>query len=78
MTALTRTVARVLTQAPVPLRELSRRAGVSQAQLSRIIAGQRNATPDVARAVADALAAVGRTAERGAAQIRRGLTTRTP
>jgi transcriptional regulator with XRE-family HTH domain len=73
MNALTRTVARALTEAP-SLREISRRAGVSPAQLSRIVSGQRNATPEVARAVADALSALGADCEKGAARVRRSLT----
>lgn len=75
MNAVTRAVCHALTDAPVSLREIGRRAGVSHAQLARIVAGQRNATPAVARAVADALDAIGAECARGADRVRRSLTT---
>lgn len=74
MNAVTRALRHALADAPVSLRELGRRAGVSHAQLARIVAGQRNATPAVARAVADALDAIGAECVAGVARVRRSLT----
>jgi predicted transcriptional regulator len=75
MNVVTRAVRHALAGAPVSLREIGRRAGVSHAQLARIVAGERNATPAVARAVADALDAIGAECVTGAAQVRRSLTS---
>lgn len=74
MNVVTRAVRDALAGAPVSLREIGRRAGVSHAQLARIVAGERNATPAVARAVADALDEIGVECVTGAAQVRRSLT----
>ena len=75
MNAVTAAVRRTLANAPVSLRELGRRSGISHAQLARIVAGQRNATPVVARAVADALDTIAAEALKAAALVRRSLTT---
>ncbi len=73
--ALTRAVQKSLEEAPVSLRDLGRRAGISHVQLARIIAGERNATPAVAEAVADALDRIAAEAKTGAARVRRSLDT---
>ncbi len=52
---LTEVVAYAVKAAPVSLRRLAREADVSPALLSRICSGERNATPEVAAAIADAL-----------------------
>ena len=75
MNDVTRTVRRVLSGAPVSLRELGRRAQISHAQLARIVVGQRNATLAVAHAVADALDAISAESATAAARIRHSLTT---
>jgi transcriptional regulator with XRE-family HTH domain len=75
MNAVTRTVRDALAAAPVSLREIGRRAGVSHAQLARIVAGQRPATAAVAQAVAATLATVGAECDKAAARVRRSLTT---
>lgn len=75
MNALTRAVRNALANAPVSLREVGRRAGVSHAQLARIVGSERNATPAVARAVANALDEIGAECVTGAARVRRSLTT---
>lgn len=71
MTSLTRAVARALTGVPISLRALSRVASVSHAQLARIVAGDRRATPAVALAVASALETLSNDFTNAAAQIRR-------
>jgi transcriptional regulator with XRE-family HTH domain len=53
--ALTTAVRRALAQAPCSVATLARAAGVPQSTLARIQAGERQATPAVARAVARAL-----------------------
>ena len=75
MNAVTRAVCRALTSAPVSLRELGRRTGVSHVLLARIVAGDRNATPTVARLVADALDTIGEESAKAAAQVHRSITT---
>jgi len=52
---LTNAVQRALAQAPCAVATLARAAGVPQSTLARIQAGERQATPAVARAVARAL-----------------------
>jgi transcriptional regulator with XRE-family HTH domain len=73
---VTRAVCVALTGAPVSLREVGRRAGISHAQLARIVAGERNATRRVARAVTDALDAIGAESVACAARVRRSLANR--
>jgi transcriptional regulator with XRE-family HTH domain len=75
MNALTQAVRHALANAPVSLREVGRRAGVSHAQLARIVGGERNATPAVARAVADALDEIGAECVAGVVRVRRSITT---
>ncbi len=53
--ALTEIVARAVEDAPCSLRALAREAGVPHSTLIRIVNGERDATPAVARAVAEAL-----------------------
>lgn len=55
-TQLTKKVRAALDGAPCSLRALAREAGVSHVTLVRINGGEREATPVVAKAVADALA----------------------
>ncbi len=52
---LTEIVAQAVEAAPCSLRALAREAGVPPSTLTRIVNGERDATPAVARAVADAL-----------------------
>lgn len=75
MNAVTRAVRQSLAQAPVSLREVARRAGISHVQLSRIVSGERNATPAVARAVVKAFDAIATESSNAAARVRRSLTT---
>jgi transcriptional regulator with XRE-family HTH domain len=77
MNAVTRAVQRSLAKAPVSLRELARRTGISHVQLARIVTGERNATPAVAQAVADGLDAIATEASAGAARVRRSLINST-
>ena len=74
MNVITRAVRHALANAPVSLREIGRRARVSHAQLARIVAGERNATPAVARAVAEALDEISTECVACAARVRRSLT----
>lgn len=53
--ALGDAIRRVLAQAPGSIRELAKAAGVPHTTLWRIQQGERDATPEVARAVAKAL-----------------------
>lgn len=75
MNALNQAVTEALVRAPVTLRELARRAGVPHITLSHIKNGRRNATLNVAQAVADALEAIADDSTHGATLIRRSLTT---
>ena len=52
---LTNAVARAIERAPCSLRALANEAGLAPSTLSRIRSGKRSATPEVARAVAEAL-----------------------
>ena len=74
MNALTRAVQQSLTNAPVSLRELARRTGISHVQLARIVSGERNATEAVARAVATALDLIAVESAKQAKRVRRSLT----
>ena len=67
---LTATVARVLKTAPVSVRAIAKRAGVSHVLLSLIVSGARRATVSVALAVAAALEQVGAASDEGAQLIR--------
>ena len=75
MNAVTRAVRQSLAQAPVSLREVARRAGISHVHLARIVSGERNATPAVARAVVKALDAIAAESAKAAARVRRSFTT---
>jgi transcriptional regulator with XRE-family HTH domain len=70
---LTRTVARAIEQAPCSIRELAREAGVSHVTLLRIKNGTHPASPQVARAVADALDRWGQRCSQQADRINRKL-----
>lgn len=74
MNAITRTVQQALANAPVSLRELARRTGISHVQLARVVSGERNATESVAKAVADALDAIATEAAKESKRVRRSLT----
>ena len=73
-TQLTKAVRKALTEAPVSLREIGRRSGVSTAQIARLAAGERNATPAIATAIAKALDTLSADCAAGAARIHRALT----
>ena len=75
MNALTRAVQRSLSRAPVSLREIARRTGISHVQLARLVSGERNATDAAARAVADALDAIASESAEEAKRVRRSLTS---
>lgn len=60
-------------EAALSLRALAREAGVDEALLRRIRKGERSATHDVARAVADALDRLAERHTRDAASIRHTL-----
>ncbi len=70
---LNRIVAESVQQAPVSSRELARRAGVNHAFLARVVTGERNASPALAKALAAALDAIGSEAARSAARLRRAI-----
>lgn len=74
MNAITRAVQHSLANSPVSLRELARRIGISHVQLARIASGDRNATPAVARAVADGLDTIATEAMTASKRVRRSLT----
>lgn len=71
--SLNRIVANALRRAPCSLRALARTAGVSHAQLARLVGGQRNATPPVAEALASALEQWGADCVSAAKSIRKAL-----
>jgi hypothetical protein len=75
--ALTVAVQQAVTEAPMPLKALARRAGVSHTLLQYVVAGARSVTPALAGKVADALEAVEHQAGRLAKPIRRALASRT-
>ena len=77
MDRLTAAVRKALDNAPGTLRALARATGVSHAQLHRIARGERNATPAVAAAVADALEQWGTRCSRLARGIRQAQLRRT-
>jgi len=76
MPNLTKTVAHAISAAPCTLRALARAAGLSAPQLSRIVTGQRNATPEVAERIARALEAWSRDTARLAHRVRQAARTR--
>ncbi|MGH2670521.1 MAG: helix-turn-helix domain-containing protein [bacterium] len=53
--ALTDAVRRAIERAPCSVAKLARAAGIPQSTLARIQAGERNATPSVARSLARGL-----------------------
>lgn len=73
MTKVSRAVASSLTDAPVSIREISRRSHVSHAQLARIVAGERPATDAVAKSVLKALDEMTTEIARSADGVRRVL-----
>ena len=75
--ALTDAVKRAIERAPCSVATLARTAGVPQSTLARIHAGERNATPAVARAVARALDQWSVTCARLADGVRRAHPRRT-
>lgn len=75
MNALTRAVQHGLANAPVSLREIARRSGISHVQLARIVSGERNATQAVGRAIANALETIAAESAKEAKRVRRSLTT---
>lgn len=73
MTALTRTVRDAIRNAPVSIRDIARRAGVSHVLLVHIMTGKRAATWVVAQAIASGLTEIANLSGRGAARIERSL-----
>lgn len=73
---LTRTVQAVLADPPLTFRTLAARAGVSHSLLSLIASGKANATPAVARALADALEGHSQQTATAARRIRAALPPR--
>lgn len=74
MNATSRAVREALAKAPGSLREIALRAGVPHTTLSQIMRDKREATPNVAKAIAEALDAIGSDCASSAAGIRRSLT----
>lgn len=74
MNVVSRAVRAALLDSPSSLREVGRRAGVSHAQLARIVSGERPATPLIAEKVATALKEIAAESLQSAARIRRSLT----
>jgi len=74
MDPLTRAVQLALLNAPVSLRQLSRRTGLSHVLLSRIVAGKRRATWPVAQAMAQALHEVSFVCDKEEERLRKALT----
>jgi transcriptional regulator with XRE-family HTH domain len=74
MNVLTRTVQQALANAPVSLRELARRTGISHVQLARVVSGERNATQAVAAAIAEALEGIATEAATESKRVRRSIT----
>jgi len=70
---VSRAVAKAIKQAPCSVRALAREAGVPHVSLALIVAGTRNATPAVAKAVATALKRWSRKCERAATHIEEAL-----
>jgi len=71
---LTLAVAKAIAGAPVTLRELARRAGISAAFLHRIAHRTAGCTPRVADAVAKALEGIAQDADAEARRVRRAQT----
>jgi transcriptional regulator with XRE-family HTH domain len=74
MNTVTRSVQQALANAPVSLRELARRTGISHVQLARVASGERTATKPVALAVVEALEAIAAQATKESTRVRRSLT----
>ena len=70
---LSDTVRDALRDSPASLRALAREAGVPVSTLSRILAGEREATEDVASALADALSGWGDSCRDASSRIRDAL-----
>lgn len=77
MNRLTAAVARAIREAPCTLRALAREAGVPPSTLTRVLSGERAATPAVAEAVACALERWGARCVRMATAIRQSQRGRT-
>lgn len=73
MTKLTEAVRAAIGLAPCSLRTLARAAGVPHSTLSQIVHGHREATPDLAQKMADALMRWSQETARAAHRIRRIL-----
>ena len=74
MAQLDESVRRALTDAPGSLRALSREAGVPHSTLVRIRQGDRGVTPEVAKALADALERWSDSCAAGASLVRSTLS----
>ena len=78
MDTATESVVKGIREAPCTLRALAREAGVAPSVLSRILSGERLATPAVALAVARALDRWGERCKRAATTIRKAHARGTP
>lgn len=65
------TIAKAMATAPVPVREIARRAGISHAYLHRMAQGEVRCTERVGAAVAKALAAIAAEAATAARMAKR-------
>lgn len=70
---LAEAVRKILDAVPGSDRELAIKAGVPQSTVSRIRTGERGCTPEVAEALADALAAWGKDCREAETDLRRAL-----
>ncbi len=70
---LTRTTQQILRNLPARLRAIARDAHVSHSTLARIVSGERDATPAVARALEDLFARWGRQYAAAARRLRAAL-----
>ena len=70
---LSNVVRDALKRSPASLRALAREAGVPVSTVSRILAGEREATEDVASALADALTKWGASCQAASSRIRDAL-----
>jgi hypothetical protein len=72
-TARAKAVARALDGAPLSLRDVARRTGVTHVKLLRVTRGENIARPGLAEAVAGALDEVGRDCQRRAKRLRTAI-----
>ena len=73
---VTQAVIAAIEDAPCSVKALADAAGVPQSTLARILSGERNATPEVAVAVAKALEGWSRDCDEAAESVRRATQIR--